>query len=230
MSISLLSKFKPSTYFLTLEPEWLEFSYDSAELPLLEQIVTETENGEIGINLLKRNGIHPSEDEAIKEQHQAYLDASKAYFNLITDVANRTGLTRTEVQLRLPQDIDDLEEEIRTAADKAKNGSSSYLEIRQELQRIKQTSREESVRIAETLLPYTEQFNQATAEYNKTFDEYYVHLIALFLSGKRVTTGKKITFTPQNFRNLHTGFRSALASFVTNEITGWEKDSTKGKK
>jgi hypothetical protein len=230
MSVSLLSKFKPSSYFLAIEDEWFEFSYDSEELKLLEQIVTETESGEIGINLLKRNGIHPSEDEAIKEQHQAYLDASKLYFNLITDVANKTGLTRTEVQLRLPQDIDELEEEIRAAADKAKNSSSNYLEIRQELQRIKQTSKEESIKIAQILQPYAEQFTQATADYNKAFDDYYVYLIALFLSGKRLTDKKKITFTPQNFRNLHPGLRSALAGFVTQEITGWEKDNEKGKK
>jgi hypothetical protein len=226
MTISLLNRFKPSTYFLEILDEWLVFSYDSEELKLLEKIVVE-EDGKIGINLLKRHGIHPSEDEAIKDAHQAFTNASKAYFNLIEDISNKTGLSRTEIQLRIPQDISDIEEEIKATNEKAKEDSWNYLEIRKEIQKIKQTTKEETAKIAEILSPFSEQFQNASIEYNKSFDEYYIQLIALFLSGKRLEGTSKATFTPQNIRNLHVEFRGALAGFVTNEIRGWAKDAGK---
>jgi hypothetical protein len=226
MTISLLSKFKPAPYFLKLEPEWIEFSYDSQELGLLEKIALENEEKEIGINLLKRNGIHPSEDEAIKEIHQAYLDNAKAYYTLIADTSTRTGLTRTEVQLGVSEELNELEEELRSTISRAKD-TGDLSKIREEVQKFRQSNREERERIATTLISYRDQIKQTYADYNKSFDEYYINLMALFLSGKRLEGASKATFTAENIRNLHSGFRGSLASFLTNEINGWERNEGK---
>ena len=97
---SLLSKFKPSIYFLEIKPEWIEFSYNSPEFDLLDKIVNQNKEGTIGLSLLKRHGIHPSEDEAIKEIHEAYLDCAKQYFNTIKLISESTGLTPSEFTSR----------------------------------------------------------------------------------------------------------------------------------
>jgi hypothetical protein len=211
---SLLSKFKPSIYFLEIKPEWIEFSYNSPEFDLLDKIVNQNKEGIIGLSLLKRNGIHPSEDEAIKEIHEAYLDCAKQYFNTIKLISESTSLTPSEVTSRTsPQLLEEIDA-LSLESDKAK------------LAQAKKDLKQENAAIAERLAPYNEQYNQVQADYNTSFDNYYVALISLFLSGKRLDSS--VAFTSENVRNLHSGLRSALAGFVTNEINGWE--SSEGKR
>lgn len=210
---SLLSKFKPSTYFLEIKPEWIEFSYNSPEFDLLDKIVNQNKEGAIGLSLLKRNGIHPSEDEAIQETHEAYLDCAKQYFNTIKLISESTGLTPSEVTSRTsPQLLEEIDA-LSLESDKAK------------LAQAKRDLKQENAAIAERLAPYNEQYDQVQANYNTSFDNYYVALISLFLSGKRLDSS--VAFTSENVRNLHSGLRSALANFVTNEINGWS--SSEGK-
>jgi hypothetical protein len=210
---SLLSKFKPSTYFLEIKSEWIEFSYNSPEFDLLDKLVIQNKEGLIGLSLLKRNGIHPSEDEAIKEVHEKYLDCAKEYFNTIKLISEETGLTPSEVTTRTsPQLLEEIEA-LERESDKAKLAQS------------KKDLKQENLAIAERLAPYNEQYNQVQANYNTSFDNYYVALISLFLSGKR--TESAVDFTSENVRNLHSGLRSALANFITNEINGWS--SSEGK-
>jgi len=210
---SLLSKFKPSIYFLEIKPEWIEFSYNSPEFDLLDKIASQNKEGTIGLSLLKRHGIHPSEDEAIKEIHEAYLDCAKQYFNTIKLISESTSLTPSEVTSRTsPQLLEEIDA-LSLESDKAK------------LAQAKRDLKQENAAIAERLAPYNEQYNQVQADYNTSFDNYYVALISLFLSGKRLESS--VAFTSENVRNLHSGLRSALANFVTNEINGWS--SSEGK-
>jgi len=217
---SLLAKFKPTYYFLQLEPEWIEFSFDSPEIKLLEKIVSE-EDGNVGIKLLKRNGIHPSEDEAVKEQHTTYLDSAKNYFNAIKNIAEITGLTPSEVTTRTNQGLKENEADILESIAKAKKNNESYLEYSEQLANIRNEIKSENLAIADLLADHTEHYNQVQEAYSNAYDEYYVALIAKFLSGKR--SEEKVNFTIDNVRALHSGLRGALANFVTQEINGWER-------
>jgi hypothetical protein len=227
--ISLLSKFKPTTYSLLVKPEWIIYSYDSLELPLLEQIVQEPEPDHIVINLVRFNGIRPIEEESVNEFHTPFVEASKAFFGLLQEIQQQTGLTRTEIQLRISQDLKEVENELKIkAADDLKNNGTTYAEIQLELHKIRQASKEESQKIAEILAPFTAQYNETLQNYNKTYDDYYVALIALFLSGKRLeATNNQVTFTSENVRRLHYDFRNELARFIYNEVNGWS--DTEGK-
>jgi|CryBogDrversion2_11_1035321.scaffolds.fasta_scaffold02738_5 hypothetical protein len=214
MTISLLSKYKPQFYFLPLEAEWIEFSYDAPELKLLEKIVSEDENGQVGIKLIKRNGIHPSEDESIKEEHTRYLDSAKEYFNAIKKIAEETGLTPAEITTRTNQTFKELETELLNKSD-----SSTYID---ELAKVRKSLKNENDAIAQLLTDYNEYYNKVQNEYSEAYDNYYIALISKFLSGKR--TEEKVNFTIEAVRNLHSGLRNSLAVFVTNEINGWEKE------
>lgn len=219
MTISLLSKFKPSTYFLKLEEDWIIFSHDAPELKLLEKIVSEDEAGNIGIKLTKRNGIHPSENEAVKELHEVYLSTAKTYFDTIKAISEETGLSPADVTSRSNQDLVTIKADVLEAITKAKESGLDYDDLQSELEDLQYREKKDAKAIAEMLSPYNARYNEAQEAHIKGYDNYYVGLIAHFLSGQRTDT--KVSFTIDNVKNLHSGLRNALATFITNEINGW---------
>ena len=63
---SLLSNFKLQTYRLLVKADWIQYSLDTPEFNILEGLI-ESDGDEWGdsyfIPLIKRFGIHPSENE-----------------------------------------------------------------------------------------------------------------------------------------------------------------------
>lgn len=228
---SIFSKFKLKPYYLEINPEWLMFSSDSGEEPLLEKIITEKED-KYYLVLNKRYGIHPSENEHIlvKAKFEEYQESAKKFFSYLDNVSVQTGFTRVEILLRMPEDLSDLEAEIGEKM--ATQEKKTSLELNTELRDIKKKLKEESKGITEVVKPHIEQLNLFSSEYEETMNNYYISLIAYFLSGKRMLVEidektiepVKVSFDFENVKNLHLDFQRALIKFVNNELARWSNE------
>lgn len=221
--VSVLSKFKPGYHFLEIKPEWIEFSFESAEFDLLEKIAKE-KSGTVGINLLKRHGVHPSEQDAIKDTFEAYIESGKQLSRLIKKVAGETGLSNSEIELRYSAAI---AEEIRELEAQKDNPDWNAGDAAT-LTNLRAIAKDEATAIAERLKGYVGELDRLQGEYNVNYDAYLVGIVSVFLSRRAEV---KIDFTPENVRNLHSGFIAALLSFLVKEINNaWDsEDVTSGK-
>jgi hypothetical protein len=244
-TLSVLGKFKPEIYSLEVLPEWIQFSIGTEEFQLLdncvaEQVVEEEKPIYI-ISLFKRFGINPAEIDSVKEVADGYKVAAREFFEYLDMVSEKAGLTRVEILLKIPEDLENIQQDLETQLEEAKDEKKGLLEIREEITRVKEKALEESKSIAEKIAPFQERLKELAESHDNAQVEYYKALLVHFLNRSRVVDlklfekGNSIldclisnSFTGDNIDRLHIGFQRALYDFLKKEIGGWTNKEGKG--
>ncbi len=231
MRPSILSRFKPEPYFFKVDPAWLYHSYDTPQAEKLDKVLIE-KDGEIGIELLKRYGIHPSEKEAIPEIVQVLEATEKAYVNQLDAIAQKTGIGKDSIATILETDFDStsaIENYIAQNLGKEKSESGTdpeaLLKIKETLRSLKQERQEDKKLDAIALEIYIPELNQLRKAWTDAKGEYYLALEMVFLNCDRCVSKEECPhFTLEDIKALHPGFQTALfTDFVLPELTQWEK-------
>jgi len=226
----LLSKFKLQTYRLPVKAEWIQYSLGTPEFNILEALV-ESDSDEWDdsyfIPLTKRFGIHPSENECCKEIYDKFKLTEKNFFSFLDKITEETGLTRVEILLRIPEDLNSLQVEVEKELKDSED--SSKLEIREKLVKIKNKLKTESKDIGREVAEYSAELKQISIAYEAEQLEYFFELISVFLSGKRCQkdVADPVFVSVEAIKNLHIDFQRALIDFLKSEIYGWEQEKEK---
>lgn len=237
MALSILGKLKTNeTFFFPLRKEWIEYIDDGPLLEKLDSIASEKDDGEIGIEFLKRYGIHPSENKAMPVASEARDKADKAYLEQLKAVSQKTGLSVGEVETIVTSDnslLEKVEEIIVTAAETVELES---VEKKIESAKIAQESivnsrkrrREFSKETADLITPYLDELNKLYQERVDTFDNYNRELIRLFLNSPRRTKKAGVEFSREDIDALHPSMLVRLYNdYVYADISQWPKPSEK---
>jgi hypothetical protein len=213
MALSILGKFKTDeAHFFPLRKEWIGYIEEEKVLEKLDTIVSE-KDGEIGIELTKRYGVHPSENKAIPEAFERREKADKVFLEQLKAVSQKTGLSIGEVESIVMSDnslAERVEEIMVSAAEMTDSRPEEKINIAKVVQESisdsRKKRREFSKETADLIAPFLDELNSLFQERSDAFDNYNRELITLFLnSPRRVAKAnpKKEPLTRSDIEGLH---------------------------
>lgn len=239
--LTVLSKFRANKiYFFPLKTEWINFIEDETLLEKIDAIAVE-DKGQVGIEFLKRYGVHPSENKAIQDLFDAREKADKDYLEQIKAVGQKTGLSYAEVEGILLNDgsiRETIEQAMLDAVGKVKSESAEQsLEMAKVVQDSilgnRKKTREYTKEAIDLVEPYLAELNKLFNERSNSYEAYNKGLIANFLGSPRRVVRLKdkqpIEFTSEDIDNLHPRMIVSLyQDYIYSDITQWkEPEETK---
>lgn len=243
---SLFARFKPELFFFKLNPEWIIFSEGTEVYNKLEMLATE-KDGEVGIELQKKYGIHLSEKEQTGEIFKELEESEKSYFNYLQQVSQKTGVPKSDIQQLLDTNslvVATLQDYLLESATKENtkktekdNETETKTQIATKTQEaiyeLKKNFKKELKESITDIEIYLGELNELNQKMTEARDVYYRQLIAIFLGSsyripKIAKENLEIKFAKEEIDNLHTGFiQLFFADYMWQEMNGWEKPEEK---
>jgi hypothetical protein len=238
--MDVLSDFNfDETFFFILRKEWLYYIRDNDVLwAKMKQIVSK-ENGEFGINFLKRYGINPKENETVKKYLEAREKADKAYLEKIKAIGQKTGLSTAEIEGVVVNDgsiRERIEQVMVDALDGVKSDSveqkvETAAIVQQSILSNRKKTRELTRESIELVEPYLDELNALFKDRETTYETYNKALLAKFLGSPRRVVKLKdkssVDFTIQDVNDMSQFMVVKLyQDYLWQDITQWQNPET----